>query len=293
MFAPNETVAVKASSAGFAIVAQDRMAGWRVVPDTFTEDRSYALVRAAGMDRARALPAVQEDQEVCAPGRRPSARRVVLVDWAFLEAARATGEKWYAVRTKPGAQSMARQLPDPLPHRRGESLIERNLREAGIDVYMPAFWREQRAHRSRKIRERRFPLLVGYVFIRRDPSRGFAAVRDVDGVLDVVTNGRAPADLSEEDIQFLMMEMFHRHQDYRLHRQHKIETARFKRRQNLHGELGRLLPRGRSRTVSLRSHADACIQMLPDRVRDRVLGIMSALDAVEDDKALDEYREAV
>ncbi|NVP55978.1 transcription termination/antitermination NusG family protein [Mycoplana rhizolycopersici] len=188
---------------------------------------------------------------------------------------------------------MARQLKDVPEHRRGETVIERNLREAGIDVCMPAFWREIRAHRSRKLRERRFPLLVGYVFIRHDPSRGFAAVRDVDGVLDIVRNGSGPAELNEDDIRFLMMEMFHRHQDYRLHREHKIETARIKRRQNLHGELGRLLPRGRSRTVSLRSHADACIQLLPDRVRERVMGIMSALDAIEDDKALDEYREAV
>ncbi len=211
----------------------------------------------------------------------------------YLSSGRSKGERWFALRTRPGVQAMARQQKDVPEHRRGETIIERNLREAGIDVCMPAFWREIRAHRSRKLRERRLPLLVGYVFIRHDPSRGFAAVRDVDGVLDVVRNGSGPAELNEEDIQFLMMEMFHRHQDYRLHRQHKIETARFKRRQNLHGELGRLLPRGRSRTVSLRSHANACIQQLPDRVRERVLGIMSALDAIEDDKALDEYREAV
>lgn len=206
---------------------------------------------------------------------------------------RSKGERWFAIRTRPGVQAMARQLKEVPEYRRGETIIERNLREAGIDVCMPAFWREIRAHRSRKLRERRFPLLVGYVFIRHDPARGFEAVRDVDGVLGIVTNGMGPAELNEEDIQFLMMEMFHRHQDYRLHRQHKIETVRFKRRQNLNGELGRLLPRGRSRTVSLRSHADACIQMLSDPVRERVLGIISALDAVEDDKALDEFREAV
>jgi len=87
-----------------------------------------------------------------------------------------------AIRVKPGYQRMAKAIEGCPEDRRGESIIERNLRNANIDVYMPAFWKELRKHRSRKLVERRMPLLVGYVFVRRDPRDGFDPVREVDGV---------------------------------------------------------------------------------------------------------------
>lgn len=56
---------------------------------------------------------------------------------------------WYAVRAKPGTQRMARPLPIPAnitekerieaDRRKGESILERQLRQEGIDVYMPSF----------------------------------------------------------------------------------------------------------------------------------------------------------
>lgn len=208
---------------------------------------------------------------------------------------------WYALRTRPGSQSMARPLPAPtsdidaqhIERRRCETIIERNLREAGIDVYMPAFWREVRLHRSRKLRERRLPLLVGYVFIRHDPLIGFGPVRDVAGVIDVVRNGSVPAVFAEEEVRAIMLDMFHQHQEYLYRKARRVETARFSRRQTLNAELGRHLPKGRGRTISLRAYADECIDRLDPQARKRVLGIMAAIDGLEANEGLDEFREAV
>lgn len=296
-----QTITVKNTQPGFVVVAKMGSAGWRAIDGSFTRDRIFATLRAASIEQARVLPAMQEEQDVIEEGKRPRTRLVLLIDWEALSLPKPAGERWYAIRTRPGAQVMARQLPEAendeeqcrLEYRRGESLVERNLREAGIDVYMPAFWREYRTHRGRKFRQRRQPLLVGYAFIRRDPAKGFDAVRDVDGVLDIVANARVPAEFAEADIQFLMVEMFNLHQEYSLQRAHKIEEARFKRKSALYTELGRLLPKKSNRKISLRVHAEACIQHLSPAARERMLGIMSEIDRMVDDPALDEWREAV
>ncbi|MCM5689519.1 transcription termination/antitermination NusG family protein [Sinorhizobium meliloti] len=206
-----------------------------------------------------------------------------------------SNHRWYAVRVSPGYQRMAKAIDGLAELRRGESIIERNLRDANIDVFMPAFWKEIRKHRSRKLVERRFPLLVGYAFIRRDPGAGFDPVREVDGISSIVSvsRDRGPIEFSEADIQTLMIAAFDRNQAYKFKRATALETARSTRRRQLDTELGRLLPRGRSRTVSLRFHADACINSLDDRLKERVLGIMQMIDGLENDEHLDEYREAV
>ena len=209
-----------------------------------------------------------------------------------------TKPNWYAIRTTPSAQRMARPVPD-LPedqqHRRGETIIERNLRNAGIDVFMPAFWKEIRQHRSRKLTERRFPLLVGYAFIRHDPGHGFDCIRSIDGVNGVlrISAERGPQPFVEADLTAITMAVFDKHQAYQLQRQTALEGARYRRKADLHADLGRLLPKGRSRTTSLRYHADACIKSLSDPVRVKVLGIIETLDRLTDDATLDEFREAV
>ena len=301
MQANNETVTILDATAGYAVVARDNLSGWKIVDQGFTTDRSYAAIRAAGIEGAQVLPAVQERQELVGSRRTPQTRLVVLVDWQALHLSVRTDEPWWAVRVVPGAQRMASRLPDPeteedrqrIEFRRGETIIERNLREAGVDVYMPAFWREVRAHRGGKIRARRLPLLVGYAFIRHDPGRGFDPIREIDGVIDVVKVQRSPVAVSEDDIRFIMVEMFRQEQAYRWAKAQKIEEARFKRRQTLNAELGRHLPRGRGRTVSLRVYADACITSMDEVARKRVLGIMSAIDGLEKDNSLDQFREAV
>lgn len=291
---PTEEVTIIESRSGYVAAAPDRMSGWRVVGDPFYADRSAAAVTAAGAAGARVLSAVQELQEVKRGGRK-FVRCAVVIDWTVCTLPSRQDEKWYAIRVTPGMQKMAAPIAGEPEHRHGETLIERHLREEGVDVYMPAFWKEIRQHRSRKLRERRFPLLVGYVFIRTDPRKGFNAIREIDGVNSLVTmrNGDGPAVFREEDLTPLMVEMFRKNLNYRHTRMFRIENARAGRQQALNADLGRLLPKGRSRTVSLRYHADRCIEAMSKGARQRVLGIIAALDALQDDRVLDTYREAV
>ncbi|OWV98440.1 hypothetical protein ATY81_18380 [Rhizobium sp. R72] len=90
-----------------------------------------------------------------------------------------------------------------------------------------------------------------------------------------------------------MLAGFDSHQAYRFNKATLVEDARHKRRKHLHTQLGRLLPKGRSRTVSLRYYAEACIGELDERLKAHVMGIIELLDGLEDDGSLDEYREAV
>ncbi|MCT7665684.1 transcription termination/antitermination NusG family protein [Shinella kummerowiae] len=299
-----ETVTVVDVAAGYVVVAPDSMAGWRVVEDGFTVDRSYAAIRAAGIANARVLPAMQERQEVGFVTTDTRTRFAVNVDWNALSLAGRRDENWYAVRVAPAAQRTAKAIvvseyatdreKAEADRRKGESIVERQLRQKGIDPYMPAFWEEIRAHRGHKMRARRLPLFPGYAFIRHDPRKGFKPVKEgVEGVIDFVCVKQRPVTFSEDDIRFLMIQMFDREQAFRFQKAQRVEEARFKRRQTLNAELGRHLPRGRGRTVSLRAYADACINSLPAASKKRILGIMSALDGLEEECGLVDFREPV
>ena len=220
-----------------------------------------------------------------------SYRRSILINDSISDVA----VRWYAIRVRPGYQRMAKAIEGASEGRRGESLVERNLRNEGIDVYMPAFWKEIRKHRSQKLIERRLPLLVGYAFVRRDPGDGFDRIREVDGVGGMVSLSRdgGPIAFSEEDIRALMLAGFDKQQAYRFAKASATEEARHKRRKHLNTQLGRLLPRGRGRTVSLRYYAENNINKLDDKLKAHVLGIIELLDGLHDDATLDEFREAV
>lgn len=87
-------------------------------------------------------------------------------------------ERWYTIRTTPGAQRNAKASDGTLL----ESIIERNLRNEGFGVFMPSVHYEARHHKTKKWIERRTPLLVGYAFV--DLRGGyFEDVRRVEGVM--------------------------------------------------------------------------------------------------------------
>ncbi|KQS84139.1 transcription termination/antitermination NusG family protein [Rhizobium sp. Leaf386] len=288
-----KTVKPIGAQAGFAVVIPDSMAGWKMIDQGFTLDRSAAAVRAAGFDKGRVLAAVQEEQEITTVTTAVQTHYAVTVDWQSLSLSDERAEQWYVVRVAPGAQKVAAKVHDAPEYRVAETIVERNLREKGVDVYMPAFWQEKRLHRGGKLRSRRLPFLVGYAFIRRNPALGFEAIRKIEGVIDVVSFAERPMVISEEDVRFLMITMFDRHQSFLFQKAQNIEEARFKRRQKLNADLGRHLPKGRGRTVSLRTYANECMGNLPKAARKRVLGIISAIDGLEDDAALDEFRKSV
>ncbi|MGY5793680.1 transcription termination/antitermination protein NusG len=277
---------------GFVVAVSDGRGGKKAWGDQVfpTQSAAASTARLCAGSAFEILPA-KEVIHFGPNSKTHTYRRSVLINDAIGDPA----VRWYAIRVNPGYQRMAKAIEGAPEERVGESIIERNLRNENIDVYMPAFWKEVRRHRSRKLVERRMPLLVGYAFIRRDPRDGFDPVREIDGVGGIVSLSRdgGPVAFSEEDLQRLMLAGFNSHQEYRFNRATLVEDARHKRRKHLNTELGRLLPKGRSRTVSLRYHAEACIGELDDRLKAHVLGIMELLDGLEDDGNLDQYREAV
>ena len=261
-------------------------------------EQVFETLEAANSTAARCIPTICDilpAREVVHFGNNPKSfkyRTSILVGEADEVDER---KRWFAIRITPGFQRMARKAADAPPNRIGESIIERNLRNEGVDVYMPSFWKEIRKHRSRKLHARRYPLLVGYAFIRFDEVKGFDFVRDIDGVNSVLklTQDGEPHAFSDIDLAEIAALAFMKEQDYKYRRHSAIENARVTRREKLNTQLGRILPKGRSRTVSLRKHAEAYIDSMDVAGKTRVQEIIQQLDNLEDDQALDEYREAV
>lgn len=89
-------------------------------------------------------------------------------------------DNWYAVKARPGTQRKAAPRVGQTEERKGEFIIERSLRDAGFDVYMPSTVREIRHHRTEEYMVKRFPMMVGYCFVRS--PRDFWRLSDCDGV---------------------------------------------------------------------------------------------------------------
>lgn len=190
--------------------------------------------------------------------------------------------EWYAIRTIQGYQRMAAANPSLPDNRRGESAIERNMREKGIDIYMPSFWVETKHRRTNAIIERRFPLLVGYAFVLYDDSRGFDYIRAIDGVMCILKMGRegAPVKFHEDDIGALKAAEFFTRQDY-LYQQHcRNEEERLGKVADLRKRLKTILPKGRAVRVSMTDQAEKAIETLQGPARERVMGILNELKAL-------------
>ena len=125
---------------------------------------------------------------------------------------------WYAVRVISQSQRMAKKIEsEDFPVRRiGESVLERECREEGIDVYMPAFWTVHRHHRNHTILEKRYPLFVGYAFVLLS-DREFERVRNkVPSVTAFLRPSRygEPIRFAENVITKLMLDEFESHQSF-------------------------------------------------------------------------------
>jgi hypothetical protein len=199
---------------------------------------------------------------------------------------------WYAVRAKPGTQRMARPLllaanateqeKAEWERRKGESILERQLRQEGIDVYMPSFWIRTKHHRTNKLIERRHPFLVGYAFVHL-PDFEFERVRGVDAVMCMLapTRNAGPVRFPEAMISQFMMDEFEAAQAHKLQEWSDMERQRFNKQNKLRGQLKKVLPKGRHPKTSLREFADHALDRLSEVIRARVLSITTQLDALE------------
>jgi len=189
---------------------------------------------------------------------------------------------WYAIRTGIGAQRMAAANPALPDSRIGESIIERNMRDKGLDIFMPSFWVETKHRRTNSIIERRLPLLVGYAFVLYDDTKGFDYIRAVDGVMCILKMGRegAPVKFHEDAIGALKAAEFFSRQDYLFHQHCRNEEERLGKVSELRKRLKTILPKGRAVRVSMTDQAEKAIETLQGPAKDRVLGILNELKAL-------------
>lgn len=196
---------------------------------------------------------------------------------------------WYAVRSAPGAQRCARSIEGLPERRRLESVLERNLRNAGIDCYMPSFWDISKHKRTKKLRERRLPLLVGYAFVYVHGGE-FERIRRVDGVASFLKQTRegGPTSFHEEYISTLMLAEDERRIAHEHMKEQRRQKALKHRRNQLRKELGGIFPKGRKGPVfSLQEQAEREIESLPEDLRYRVTAILRELNSLTDDTKLE------
>ena len=106
---------------------------------------------------------------------------------------------WYAVKARPGTQRPAAARVGASADRKGETIIERSLRDQGFDVFMPSTVREVRHHRTDEFIVKRFALMVGYAFVR-DPH-SFYTLSDCDGVSAILGVAGCPLRIPATDIE--------------------------------------------------------------------------------------------
>lgn len=199
---------------------------------------------------------------------------------------------WYAVRAVPGSQRMARPMAPAndlteeqkamLEKRKGESILERNLRNEGINVYMPSFWTITQHQRTNRLMEKRFPMLVGYAFVNIHAGQ-FEQVRAVDGVMCFLrpTPDRGPIAFRDTDVGSLMFAAFERQQLWEREREEQLAKAQEPRRNQLTKNLGLIFPKGRRKKLPVRMVAEAAIDSLSPASRQHVLKILSELNAMD------------
>ncbi|OWK26279.1 hypothetical protein AJ87_02815 [Rhizobium yanglingense] len=104
-------------------------------------------------------------------------------------------ETWFAVKTVPGAQRSP-SLTEGDQRLLRDSVVERNLRNEGFEVFMPSYRIEVRHHRNKRWIEKRFPTFIGYAFVNL-PRMNFKDVEDVDGVGKLLRVRRPDRDYPE------------------------------------------------------------------------------------------------
>lgn len=198
----------------------------------------------------------------------------------------AATQRWYAIRSAPGAQRVAKKI-EGLPDRRQlESILERNLRNDGIECYMPSYYVLTKHQRTNKLIEKRCPFLVGYAFVCITGS-DFERVRRVEGVSSFLRGNNGPAVFADEDIGSLMFAERERNLAYAQERMERKKRADQHRANQLNRNLGLIFPKGRNRgKLSLKEYARQELEKLPRGSRDRVLCIIAELDRMADDNGL-------
>lgn len=189
---------------------------------------------------------------------------------------------WYAVRIVPGAQKMARAISDAPEHRVGETLLERECRNNGITIFMPSFWTVVRHQRTNKLIEKRFPLLVGYAFVKID-DKGFGTVRDLNTVSYFLRGGGryGLASFPDETLMELYLAELDAKEQHSTMKRTGEADVRKERRSILGRQLGSIFPKGRRKKVPIRMMAAAAMNGLPPKAKQRCMSILEELENLD------------
>jgi len=187
---------------------------------------------------------------------------------------------WYIIRAVPGSQRMAKAIVGLPEYRKGETILERECRDAGVEVYMPAFWETARHQRTNKLIERRYPIIVGYAFVSISGEGFYKNVKNVDSIQGFIKSGGVPIRFPVDDIGVLAAAEFERRSAYENERREREELYRKYRRNVLNKSLGLIFPKGRRKKIPLRMIAEEAINSLSPASRYRVQNILNELKAL-------------
>lgn len=202
----------------------------------------------------------------------------------------ATGGQWHAVRVKPGSQRMARVLKDDdtPEHKLGETILERECRQEGIHVFMPAVWLCVLKHRSRKFVRRRLPLFTGYAFVNITPGDYEKVRKDVDSITAFLRQSRysAPAIFAENLISRFALEDFERYQSARYEQAHKQEALRVDRirkiRDEQNGMRHKIVGKGRRRNKMFAAEVEKYVEEQDSETQARWKALARELKSLEE-----------
>ncbi|MBY3260350.1 hypothetical protein HFO15_01545 [Rhizobium laguerreae] len=155
-------------------------------------------------------------------------------------------ETWFAVKTAPGFQRCPSMIDgdtrQPAERDVGgrtlDSVVERNLKNEGFEVFMPSYRLEVRHHRNKRWIEKRFPTFVGYLFVNIGPH-DFRTVEEVAGVSKILRftrsndEGPMPFAFPQESIDRLRYIAWEQEQNFlvaRARRQREEEIEHEQRR---------------------------------------------------------------
>lgn len=190
--------------------------------------------------------------------------------------------RWYAIRARPGSQRMAKAIDDLPEARRGETVLERECRDKGVPVFVPSAWTVLKHHRTNKVIEKRFPIFPGYAFVRVSEEE-FGLVRQLDSFAYFLRSGRDadPSYFRDAEIFDLFLGDLQERDDYERTKKFREEEARTARRHALNRQLGLIFPKGRRKKIPVRLMAEAAINNMPPKTKERVLLILSELKSLD------------
>ncbi|MDC7745012.1 transcription termination/antitermination NusG family protein [Rhizobium binxianense] len=157
-------------------------------------------------------------------------------------------ETWFAVKAAPGFQRCpsiihgdSRKSTDKDGGRQSDSIVERNLKNEGFEVFMPSYRLEVRHHRNKRWIEKRFPTFVGYLFVNIGPH-DFRTVEEVTGVSRILRftrsngSGTMPFAFPQETIDRLRYIAWEQEQNFLVARARRQREEEIEQEQRSRGK---------------------------------------------------------